>query len=429
MNRRVLVVSYYWFPAEGTGIYRISRFVKYLQQKGWEPIVLTAATSAGTFQDTAPSTEFARVKVYRSSIWEPLSIFKALTGKKGQRQKGDVLQTLYMRKDISWKEKLAAWVRFNLFLPDAKKFWRKPAVDLGKKLIKEWKPDLIFSTSPPPTTSLIAHDLAKWSGLPWVADFRDPWTRIYYLEGAPQMKWAKRKNASLERRCLQRATAVTTVSSGFFEGQANDKFTMLPNGFDPADYPAKTSMDKNRFVVRYFGQWKDNQQAEAFFKALQKLAQKNTCPKLSIETFGTCSHAISQRLKAISELLPVTINPFVPKKEAVNLMMQSGILLMVIGKSKMARHILSTKIFDYLYAERPILGFGPPEGEAAKVLLQTGRGVMLPHEGTDRAIAFIEKQYRQWEKGELPKFDKEVDQFRFEQLTDQLIQVFENALQ
>ena len=87
---------------------------------------------------------------------------------------------------------------------------------LGKKIIEKEKPDLIFSTSPPPTTSLVAKKLSTWSKLPWVADFRDPWTNVYYYDDSPQGKLATRINRSMEKNILSAASAITVVNHGFF---------------------------------------------------------------------------------------------------------------------------------------------------------------------------------------------------------------------
>ena len=84
-----------------------------------------------------------------------------------------------------------------------------------KKIIEDIKPDIIFSTSPPPTTSLIAKKLADWSNIPWIADFRDPWTNIYYYDEHPQSKYAQKKNKKIEFDTLTRADQITVVNEGF----------------------------------------------------------------------------------------------------------------------------------------------------------------------------------------------------------------------
>ena len=121
-------------------------------------------------------------------------------------------------------------------IPDAKFTWKWFAVPLGKKIIEDIKPDIIFSTSPPPTTSLIAKKLADWSNIPWIADFRDPWTNIYYYDEHPQSKYAQKKNKKIEFDTLKRADQITVVNEGFFpeyEEILRSKTTKIPNGFDP----------------------------------------------------------------------------------------------------------------------------------------------------------------------------------------------------
>jgi hypothetical protein len=430
MANKVLIITYYWFPSEGTGVYRVSRFVKYLKQKGWQPIVLTARQSAGTFEDEDKTSEFADIPVYRSKIWEPLGLFGKFSGKK--QEAGKISPTVFLDKKANWKVKLATWLRLNLFLPDAKKFWRKPAVRLGKKIIKEQKPVLIFSTSPPPTTNLIAMDLAKWSKLPWVADFRDPWTKIYYLEQAPVTSLANRINEKLERKALQRADHITAVNDGFFPHlNIKQKQTRISNGFDPDDYPKLRPAKPSKFIMRYFGQWKDNQLPPAFFDVLKQLSHSpEYCQKIALECYGTTSQNVRNKLAHPSIRIDVTYHEFIPKTQAVRLMMNAGLLLLFIGQSNISRQLLSTKIFDYLYARRPIVGYGPVDGSAAKVLQETGCGRMFNYEDRDGAYNLIVRSYKAWQKNEqvLQPNQKAIAAFDFNNLTDRLIDVFQNVL-
>lgn len=210
--KKVLIITYYWFPSYGTGTYRISKIVKYLKKTGWEPIILTPKKNALSYKGKNQSPKYEGIKVYHTKIFEPTSFFS----KSKNEVNAMTNSTFFLSDKLNFKQKIIRWIRLNLFIPDAKLFWKYYAVKKGKYVIEKEKPDIIFSTSPPPTTNLIARKLAKWSKLKWVADFRDPWTNIFYYEKLNISGISKKINKSLEKKVLKDADRVITVSENFF---------------------------------------------------------------------------------------------------------------------------------------------------------------------------------------------------------------------
>ncbi len=271
--KKVLIVTYYWPPAGGPGVQRILKFAKYLPEMGWEPIILTV--SKGTYTALDPSLENdipEYLKVFRSTCPEPDTLYKIFSGTKtGSTTPVGVLAA----ENLNWKKRMAHNIRLNYFIPDAKKYWRGFGVRAGKKIINDLNPDLIFSSSPPPTTHLIAHDLAKISGLPWVADFRDPWTKIHYY-GENRSKRTQEKDLKLEQLVLQNCTRATCVSDHFaklLECDDPEKIKIVHNGFDAADFiPNKNKSDK--FKMTYIGGLNPNRYYRSFFENLQSLFEQ-----------------------------------------------------------------------------------------------------------------------------------------------------------
>ncbi|MCK4715587.1 MAG: glycosyltransferase, partial [Candidatus Marinimicrobia bacterium] len=213
--KKVLIITYYWPPAGGPGVQRVLKFAKYLPEFGWQPIILTVKNGEYPAIDNSLQKEIpANCKVYNTFSIEPNFVYKKFTGM-GSDEK--IPTAVLAAENTNWKKRLANWIRLNLFIPDAKIGWIPFAVRKGKKIIKAEKPDIIFSSSPPPTVHLIARKLAKWSGIKWVADFRDPWTDIYHYNDVKRSAWSLNRDKDKEKEIVTSADEIITVSQNVAE--------------------------------------------------------------------------------------------------------------------------------------------------------------------------------------------------------------------
>ena len=424
-NKKVLVVTYYWYPFADVGTYRISRFCKYLARRGWEIVVLTSKKASAGLEGIPDDPIFDKIKVYRADIIEPTELLNI--GKKTKTKTSN--PGVFYQKDKNWISKLAVWLRLNVMLPDAKFTWKWFAVPLGKKIIKSEKPALILSTSPPPTTSLIAKELAQWSNIPWLADFRDPWTNIYYYDDNPQSKWAQKKNKKLELSALESADKITMVNHGFFPDQESiikDKAKKIPNGFDP-DHKVQAieKPDKaNTFTIRYFGSLKANQHPGAFITALQNIDTKypDIANKISFEFYGSIDPAIRDEFLTINNNITTEFYGFISHDEMMKLVLSSQLLLLAIGRTKNSKFALSTKVFEYMISGNPVLGVGPTDGAASKLVAETKIGSFFERNdehGIENYLLSVFKAYQNGTKSITPN-EAAIDKYSFEHLTKEL---------
>lgn len=421
-NKKVLIVSYYWYPFAGVGTYRVSRFTKYLAKSGWDVVVLTAKKSAAGMKGEPDDPVLKNIPVYRANLIEPVGL---LNSKKGGKISSSNPGIFYQQKK-SLISRIAVWARLNLMIPDAKFTWKWFAISKGKKIIAKEKPDLILSTSPPPTTNLIAKKLAEWSKLPWLADFRDPWTNIYYYDDNPQGNRAARKNRKMEASVLNKADQITVVNHGFFPHHNLDqKVVKIPNGYDP-DHIIRTESDEEKtsvFTIRYFGSLKANQHPKAFIKALETISDKHPdiAKRLRFEFFGSIDPIIRQQLEAIS-LIETTFSHFISHDEMMMKVASSDLLLLVIGRTKNSRFALSTKVFEYMISKKPVLGIGPINGAASKLVEETNIGSFFDHSDADGITSYILNSIHTAGKGEIaydPNMEA-IEKYSFTYLTKQL---------
>ena len=205
--RRVLVISYYWPPSGGSGVQRWVKFVKYLPSEGWEPVVFAPENADYPALDPSLASEIpADIKVLRGRIWEPYAAYRKLTGAKST----EVTEISSGKK--TFKQRLSLWIRANLFVPDPRIGWVKPSVKTLLQYLQEHPVDAIVTTGPPHSVHLIGQKLHKATGIPWIPDFRDPWSRMYYLRYLPMTAATWRKLRAQEQAVLDECSTVLTCT-------------------------------------------------------------------------------------------------------------------------------------------------------------------------------------------------------------------------
>lgn len=420
--KKVLIITYYWPPAGGPGVQRVLKFAKYLPDYNWQPIILTV--EKGNYpsidEDLVKEIPF-NCKVYRTKIFEPFEIYKSLIGKKSD----DKIPTFVLSKTKNEKliDKIIKWVRANLFIPDAKIGWKFFMIQTGMKIIQNEKPDVIFSSSPPHSLQIGAMILAQKSNLPWIADFRDPWTNAFWQSDIKRIPIAKKKDKSLENKVISSCDALITVSDSikndFIKIRSNNCFT-ITNGFDEVDF--KVVKNKNaKFTIRYTGTLGRDQQIQSLLKSLEKIPVK-IIDNIIIEFFGSFHSTITEQIFSSPFKYLFTLHESVSHSKSVELISNADLLLLIIPNTKNNEGIVTGKIFEYLATKNPILGFGPKNGDASDILLKTGCGKMFEHNSD--ASDFIIEQYKMWELN-IPFFPNEnvIKSFSRKMLTKDLAEV------
>ncbi len=421
---KVLIITYYWPPAGGPGVQRVLKFAKYLPQFGWEPVILTVENGNYPAIDEELLEEIPEnIKVYKTKTLEPFALYNRMRGASAQEN----LDTFTITKtDKSLKEKVGALIRKYLFIPDARLGWRKYAVSKGLELVEKEKIDLIFSSSPPHSLQLAAKDIAAKTGIPWVADFRDPWSDAFWLDDDQKKGWSYKRNKSQEASVLDAVNHFVTVSGGVLES-FKEKYkaiayfsSVIYNGFDDDDFQEKPIDDNKRFTIRYIGTLAESQNPEILFKVLEKLKSA----AIDVEFWGKFDASVMQSVKSCNLEGVVSFHPYVSHKKAIELMQSSDLLLLVIpfGESK---GILTGKLFEYMATKREILGLGPDGDEAGDLIEENSLGAYFS--GEEGLYDYLEGRIKDWaivKQSDKRKVD--TDKFSRKYLTQQLAGVFNN---
>lgn len=426
MNK-VLIISYYWPPAGGAGVQRVLKFVKYLPQFGWEPVVLTVENPNSPVDDTSLLSDIPeRTKVYKTKSLEPFKLYKKFLGKEeNDKIPGDVLLT---EKDRSAKNKLAKWIRLNLFIPDAKIGWKNFAVKEGLEIIKKEKVDLIFTTSPPQTTSIIGRILAKKTGVKWIADFRDPWMEIVYYQNVKRSYFTKKIDSSFERKVLNSADALVTISNDMAElfrsKSQNQNIKVIPNGYDDSDFEEFEMQENDKFTISYTGSMSKDRVPYPLFKALKKLIYEDGINQIQLKFAGRFCEEFSDEVenKRLTEYF--SISGFVPHKESTEILQSSDVLLLVVDNVPDNKGFLTGKIFEYMGCRKPIFAIGPINGDANDLIKHADCGTMVDYNDEDKAYEVLKKMYDDW-KSNTVRYKYDVEKFNRKVLTQELASLFE----
>ena len=388
-----MILTYYWPPSGGSGVQRWMYFAKHLKSLGWEPIVITVDEKQASYPvlDFGLMQETKDIKVVRTETKEPLKIYVQLLGVSSKKS---IPQGQVNRE--GWFSKTAAFIRGNFFIPDARKGWIPYALTEAKKYIRKEGIQKIITTGPPHSTHLVGLQLKALFGLQWWADFRDPWSDIFYNKDFYRTSWAKKKDVRWEQKVLQNADGILTTVGGslvqkFKINAPDQKFYVLPNGYDEALMSSIPKTKLNIFHVVYTGLLTDNQDYIPVMKALNDIAEHRT---IRLSLAGNISDHILENIRKTAPKMELDYKGYLTHKEAIALMKSGDLLLNFIFRGA-DQDMISGKLLEYLASEVPVLSIGNPQSEAGKLLNLASFAQMIDTKDSHAQKSFIQEAIQQ----------------------------------
>lgn len=423
-GRKVLIITYYWPPSGGAGVQRWLKFVKYLRNFGWEPVVYTPENPEYPAIDNSLLKDIPQgIEIVRSPIWEPYSFYKKLVGaKKNERINAGFLSE---KKRPGLAERFSIWLRGNFFIPDARKFWINPSIKFLVKYLKHHPVDAIVSTGPPHSMHMIALGVKERTGLPWLADFRDPWTNIDFYHELMLSSWADRKHHKQEMSVLKKADEVVVISNSMktdFLKLLKRDYSVITNGYDQDDIAGVDVRIDERFSVAHIGTMVKTRNPLLLWEVLSEEISKDTdfANDLEIKLVGSVDYSVTESIEAAGLGNFVNKISYVPHNEVVKIQQQSQVLLLLINDTPNAKVILPGKFFEYMAARRPILCIGPRDGDAAEVILETNAGYVSEKDDKESIRKAINELYSRFRTGKNLVDSKGITRFSRESLTGRI---------
>jgi glycosyltransferase involved in cell wall biosynthesis len=393
----VLTLAYYFPPLGGGGVQRTLKFIKYLPEYGWSPVVITvkddrtAAHDPELAEDVPPQVPVTRTPAYRIPAGLP------------------------------WR--VRNFIRRWLLLVDDEVGWLPFAQKEAQKVIEQRKSiAALYSSSAPYTSHLIGLRLQQKTGLPWIADFRDPW--IGNFSSSFPTRWHEQAARRLERKVVLHADRVISVSLPMtdqfrrrYPDLPEEKFVTIPNGFDPMDFAVQEDFqgerDPKKFTIVYTGSFYGEKQTPAYFlRAMKENIEAGgfDADSVVLRILGSHSAALQTQVCQLGLAQQVRVEGYASHARAVRAMQQADCLLLIIGSGRGSEVVFTGKIFEYLAARRPILALVPP-GAASELIQSARAGMIVAPEDVAGISQALRMQYRQWKEGRLSiDLDNEVIQ-------------------
>ena len=369
--KNLLIIAYDFPPYAGSGIYRTLAWVRLLAQRDWDVTVVTVKNPEPPLDNDLLKKVPPSVKILRASYMNPLEIL----GKLKKPKKSNQSTSQPVNQSTSIKD----WLTWWLHIPDNRICWLPFGLFRAMKAIKKQKISIIYSTSPYMTAHLIAGLIKKFTGLPWVADFRDPW-RANPFRNIPYQS-INHWDSFLEAWVMRQADHIICVTEYMKKDFINryplikNKISYIPNGYDPEDYENLKPLrkfDKDYFVLTHAGTFYGPRSPIPLLKAMYVFQQQypKLTKKFCLQLIGHPSYD-GKLLQDIAHQFKVTdmvkIISTIPRTKALGYLKGSDSLLMVGFKGKNDEIQVSGKFYEYLAVAKPILILAPQKSDVAEI--------------------------------------------------------------
>jgi glycosyltransferase involved in cell wall biosynthesis len=420
MRKRVLIITYYWPPSGGIGVQRSLRFAKYLRTFGWEPVICTAQDPEYPVIDEANARHVPEgAEVLRTPIWEPYNIYKWMMGKKKEERITDVFVE---EQRAGFRAKLGIWIRGNLFIPDARRFWIRPAVRFISGYLHDHPVDALFTNGPPHSTHMIGYHLKRQFNIPWHADYQDPWTASDVYRRLMLNPVTRRIHEAMQRRIFRTADKITICSDGWkrdLEALGARDVGVIHWGFDDDEAFVSAADRSVKFTIRHYGRIGPDRLVSDFWKAIADLVKERPDfdRDIEIELAGFIAEAVRDEIAAAGLSGHVKILSHMSRMDALAGMRRAQVLLLIINDEPNARGRIPGKLFEYVASRRPILVLGPDNSDAFAIVNELHAGWTCGLGQYSTVKATVLRAYEQYKKGDLPDNITPIDRYSNRNMT------------
>ena len=384
---KALLVSFYFPPAGGGGVQRPLKFAQYLPALGIETHVLAPDDPRWIHRD-----EGLRLP---TQAWIHRSRYIGVSG-------GKPAELVRGKQGMELALTRARLQLRRLVVPDENATWALTAIPAGIKIVRDHGIDVVVSTSPPPSTHLIAAAIARATGIRWVADLRDSLVAHAHRRADTTATRAKAAmHERVARLVASRADAITCVSEAIAEETRalapRGSVTAIANGCDFDDVAGLEHRPSDRFRITHTGSFFGRRDPRPFLQALHDSELDLVARFLG--DFRAADRDWAQGL-ALGDRLE--LHPYAARAASLALQRDSEALLLLIPEAGgRGKGVLSGKVFEYIAVGRPILAAVPPDGAAAELIRETGAGLVVSPDDPAGIREGLEELHQRWVAGGL----------------------------
>jgi glycosyltransferase involved in cell wall biosynthesis len=431
--RTVLLVAYYFPPAGGPGVQRVLKFAKYLPDFGWRPAVLTVRENAEyPVRDPSLLADVPEgIRVERTAITEFYRFYRGAT------RTATPLDGTPRSPHEGLPARILRAVRAGVFIPDGRVGWIPHALGPGLRLARSVGARAILSSGPPFTANLIGGLLHRRSGLPWVQDFRDPWTRAPFYPKRPAP--ARILDERLERWTIHHAARTLAVNRGMIEDfrarypeVPPERLVTLPNGFDEADFEGIERSRPRKLTFVHTGTMYLARDPRGLREAMSALCVEEDGFADGVELLlaGRVDAELVELFRAPPLDRIVRFQGYVEHRESLRLLRSAHYCLLFVGEEPQVRGMLTGKLFEYLGSGTPILAIAPVVGEAAAVIRECRAGEIIEpadFAGVKEWMRQAWRRHRSGEHGDAPPDVAHISEYGRRRLTGRLAAILDEV--
>jgi hypothetical protein len=449
---KVLVIAYLFPPVGGGGVQRPTKFVRYLPNFGWEPIVLSVKKPAYATYDASLLDELPdNLVIKRAKAFDPTALYFKLkrsgkitdsVGNSSSTVAGHQLLKSTLKRTLNPIRLVGRWIVERIFVPDDKIGWVPFALKAARKLINTHQPDVIYTTSAPFSAHIVGARLSKTTGIPWIADFRDPFvTSVVSGPQTPFHHWVRRK---LEKNWVHHAARILTTAEHTTEDfcqrypdYPTSKWVTITNGYDEDDFKEIQVTLPEVFTLRYVGSlyYKGYSSPDSLLYAIKLFLEDN--PQARDQTRvvftgrldRTYAGYLENGIRRYELDGVVHVEEPVSHHEAVTRMCTASALLLILATTPGRELTLPGKVFEYLRSGRPILA--PLAKGQTWELLEGRDNVFLAQTDDSESIArHLKVLFGRWQQGKLPdQQQSDIETFERQSLTAQLAIILQELIE
>lgn len=425
--KKVLFIAYYFPPLGGSGVQRSLKFVRYLSEFGWQPVVLTVAHKLTRWpKDRSLVKEIpVDVQVNRAPTLDLNWLYKAMWGLR--------------------LHKLVEWLQLHWLIPDSEITWLPFAKRRIGKIVREHKIDLVYITGGPFSSMLLGPYASKKYNLPYVVDFRDEWVNNHTRLDRTYSTSARQKDRNCENQVIEQCSGIIYAHPMFMKENFESRYLFLlerpnriiTNGFDESDFTEKSIQPRSAgkvFRIVYTGSFYDRRRPLVLLKAIRNLLGEKTISveQIRIEIYGKNTPAFvlgefyhDAKIRSI-----VRFQSYIYHKNSLKILNNADALLLYLSPGANSEPELPGKMFDYMRSYKPILAIVPPKGSAAELVRQSGTGFVFDSDNEAEVTNGLREMVRKWQQNELA-VDPDIEyisQYERRNLTGKLAELFNEVV-
>lgn len=407
-------------------------FSHFLDPEKFKVTVITVNPEVASYKFTDDSfvNLVENISTIKTKTWEPFNIYQKFSGKKTKEDA--IPQGFAGDAAPSFLDKISRFIRGNFFIPDARRGWNRFVEKEVLSLMEKQRIDMIITTGPPHSSHLAGKYIKQKTNVKWVADFRDPWTEVYYNKLMFKTNFASRYDKWLEKQVLECSDAVITIGPGMLDllsSKVNlklrDKFHYVLNGYDSDRFEGllKNKVDAH-FVICHLGVLSDNQPVDAFVlgikDALIKIGDKRG--KIILRLIGKVSEGIINAFSKLQPEVEVEVINYLPHKKALEQIVNADLLFNSLADAGETSNLLiSGKLMEYIATGNPVICLGDENGDAAKILEESGCGFVYSRtniQGISNFLVKVLTNQFEFEKKNILKYSRRQTTLELERILD-----------